>query len=329
VGEKSIEAGNLIEASNNLDRALFLARSIGIDTTHIHEMAQTVDKRLADVRQLQQYRMYLDSATVRMEASDYLMAGYFAGLALDQQPNSEQARNILNSAKDKSEETVMKEQMIQRHLYEIDSLLNYGQIDQAIIIAEGLKRISSGNPEIKQVIMRVTLEKWKSSILNAENLKDYQAALSMIDSALAIFPGHKWCLDMKTRTINIIRNQSAAVAVNDPVQSEPVSEELKKEVDITYRAARESFEKGELTGAIELWEKVERLVPNYQSVREYLIKAYKFVGVDLYSQNKLTDAIAIWKKAIKIAPDNSEIRDYINRTETEIRKTEELSYDRE
>ncbi len=79
--------------------------------------------------------------------------------------------------------------------------------------------------------------------------------------------------------------------------------------------------------AVNHWEKVERLAPNYQSVQEYLIKAYKFVGIELYGQNRLSDAIATWEKAVRLDPANDEINDYIKRTRNEISKLNELTYD--
>ena len=99
------------------------------------------------------------------------------------------------------------------------------------------------------------------------------------------------------------------------------------QVETAYKTAQEYFKKGDLNEAITHWEKVERLAPNYASVREYLVNAYKFVGVELYSRNDLREAVRVWKKAADINPDNQEIIKYINRTENEIRKLEELSYE--
>ena len=100
-----------------------------------------------------------------------------------------------------------------------------------------------------------------------------------------------------------------------------------EEVESSYKTARELFEKGDLSQAVQHWEKVERLAPDYQSVRQYLIKAYKFVGIELYGQNNLSEAIVTWEKAIQLNPGNVEINDYIKRTRNEIRKLDELTYD--
>ena len=99
------------------------------------------------------------------------------------------------------------------------------------------------------------------------------------------------------------------------------------QVERYYKSGQELFGKGALTEAIGQWEKVLNLAPDYMSIREYLVKAYKFVGVEQYSQNQLGEAIASWKKAIQLEPANSEIIGYIQRAENEIRNLKELSYD--
>lgn len=104
---------------------------------------------------------------------------------------------------------------------------------------------------------------------------------------------------------------------------------MKKEVEATYLTAQRLFEAGDLNQAILYWEKVEQLAGDYQSVRQYLTNGYKFVGVELYSQNKLKEAIAIWRKAARLNANNDEINEYIKRTKNEIRRLEELSYEQQ
>jgi len=47
----------------------------------------------------------------------------------------------------------------------------------------------------------------------------------------------------------------------------------------------------------------------------------------MYGQNQLPEAVEVWKKAERLDPDNLEIRSYIERTEAEIIKLRELSYE--
>ena len=64
------------------------------------------------------------------------------------------------------------------------------------------------------------------------------------------------------------------------------------------------------------------------SVRDYLVDAYKFLGVELYTENRLSEALDVWQKAARLAPDSTEIAGYIKRTRHEISKLEEISYER-
>jgi hypothetical protein len=69
------------------------------------------------------------------------------------------------------------------------------------------------------------------------------------------------------------------------------------------------------------------LAPGYRSVRDYLVNAYKFLGVELYTQNHLEDAVGVWKKAAGLDPESREIANYIRRTQGEISRLQEISYD--
>ena len=127
--------------------------------------------------------------------------------------------------------------------------------------------------------------------------------------------------------------EMALMAFERILIAQPESVRIKLEMARTFHrlglrdSARRYFEDGNLSQAIIHWEKVERLAPDYASVREYLVNAYKFVGVELYSQNKLQEAVDTWQKALRLQPGNDEIARYIRRTENEIRKLHELSYD--
>jgi tetratricopeptide (TPR) repeat protein len=107
-----------------------------------------------------------------------------------------------------------------------------------------------------------------------------------------------------------------------------VDEVVRKDVEGAYEEGQRLFKTGQLAQAVTEWEKVEMLAPDYQSVRTYLVNAYKYLGVELYTQNRLQDAVDIWKKAAKLAPGSAEIANYIRRTEGEMARVKELSYER-
>jgi tetratricopeptide (TPR) repeat protein len=139
-----------------------------------------------------------------------------------------------------------------------------------------------------------------------------------------LFPGHRWCLDLRAKCHATAQPVATPTVVSGTA---PLSRELQKEVDAAYRTGQAAFTQGDLRGAVAGWETVERLAPGYQSVREYLVNSYKFLGVELYGQNRLPEALDVWRKAAVLAPGNAEIAAYVKRTENEIQKLKAMSYD--
>jgi len=328
-GKELLEAGDMVQAVSQFDRALFLARANNMDTSEVYALLEETETALRELNHKRLYREYVDSAQLKFDNRDFLAARYFSGLALAEVPNSQQARNLLNRADSAMSESASKEETIQSRLLMIDSLLNYGHFDRALSVAVSLDQIAPEDARVKQAFKKATFERLRATASSAFGATEYKRAINVLDSALALFPAHQWCLDLKEQAAFAVR-QATAESVVEAVRPEAsISREVLDEVDMIYRQAQKDFEAGNLTAAIEAWERVERLTPDYQSVREYLVSAYKYVGVELYSKNRLAEAVTVWKKARRLAPENREIASYIERTETEIRKLQELSYEHE
>lgn len=328
-GKELLEAGDLVEASSHFDRALFLARGSNVDTTHIYDLAVEVQRRLNDVTRKQRFRQHMDSAQVKYDAGDYLAAKYFTDLALAEVPNSTSAARLAQQVSTAIDRSLSHEDAIQNRLRVVDSLLSYGKAEQALVIIGGLSELAPQDNRVERARVKAEFEQWRAIASAAYSGEDFDAAMAALDSALVLFPGHQWCLDLRNRITSRIDRPSDEPSMVATGTREPLSAELQKEIDFVYNTAQELFKKGDLIQAIGHWEKVERLAPNYLSVRKYLVNAYKFVGVESYGKNKLQEAVVVWKKAIQLDPDNSEIRNFINRAETEIRKLKELSYDQQ
>ncbi len=326
-GREQYDIGALTEAEQNFDKALFLARNNDVDTTQIYQLVLDVRKNLDDLNNERLFTQHLDSARIKMESKDYLAVGYFANQALLINPISDAAAGYLSKSKAALESIASSEEIIMKELLAIDSLIGYGQVRQARAISKSLVQFVPDDKRIQLANKKVEFEYFREMASNAYNSNNYDVALTAIDSALTYFPGHKWCLELRGRMKSKIEEVFGKKEQRVVVAAEPLSADLLKEVESSYETARKFFEKGDLSQAVLNWEKVERLAPDYQSVREYLIKAYKYVGIELYGQNKLSEAIAIWEKAIDLNPGNVEIDDYIKRTKNEIRKLNELTYD--
>jgi tetratricopeptide (TPR) repeat protein len=283
-----------------MDRALFLARNLAADTTEILALTGQIQERLEESLKKQRYRQYVDSAQVKLDVEDFIGARYFASQALAEFDNSPEAAKILNKANTALQNLASHKEMVDSRLWQIDSLLSYGDFDQALTLAKTLAQFAGDDDRIKQALKKAEFEQIRNTASRAYTNGDLQGALTSLDSALVLFPGHNACLD------------------------------LRKQINrATYLTAQRLFKAGDLNQAILYWEKVEQLAGDYQSVRKYLINGYKFMGVELYSQNKLKEAVVIWQKAARLNVNNDEIIEYIKRTKNEIRRLEELSYEQQ
>jgi len=183
------------------------------------------------------------------------------------------------------------------------------------------------NNLVKQAYRKVRFEKWFNFVDTEYALGNYDKVLIGLDSALEIFPGHKQCLAIKQQIIQEIKLQNtvAKETITETKKVAQLSPELEKKISIDYESAQSEFEKGNLLEAIKYWENVEKLAPDYQSVKSYLVNAYKYIGVEYYGKNLFDEALEVWRKAIRLEPENSEIHNYIKRTSAEVRKLKELA----
>lgn len=323
---KKMEEGLVEEAVGQFDRALFMARANGLDTVSIQTGLAEAVGRLEQIQRKVLYSRHLDSAQARFNNGDVIGTRYFAGLALELFANSPEARTL----KDKAEAIIIQNQSQDRLLNEqlaaADSLLNYGFIAQAQNVVSGLAKFAPNDERVRLVVKRLEFEICRNKANDAYERGDFYAAIGVLDSALVLFPDHKWCLDLKGRASRRLAEKESSVQTQKAAEMRTISPRMAEEVASEYEQARRLFESGDLQSAIARWENVDRLAPDYQNVRQYLVKAYKFVGVELYGQNKLAEAIEIWSKAARLDPNNTEIKDYIKRSESEIRKLKELSY---
>ncbi len=319
--------GDLPQAVNLYDRALFLARGNGVDTLWIQDAATGARERLEEARHYERYSLYMDSAQATFSRGEYLEARYYGNLARTELPEAKEPVDLIDKATAAIDESTARQDMIQQRLWVADSLLSFGQTEAALTILTTLSQFAPEESGVKLALKRAELERWRRIAAEAYGVEDFAAAMAALDSALTVFPGHQWFLDLRQRIEENRRQVEAPVIVEELPEAEPLSGELLKEVAATYRAAQEAFEEGDLGRAIAGWEKVERMAPNYQSVRAYLLNAYKFVGVEQYGQNELEQAVVTWKKAAHLDPENGEIRNYIDRTENELRRLRELSYE--
>ncbi len=327
-GERFEESAQFPEALSSLDRALFLARGSGLDTLDITQMMADVRNRFDEIAREERFNRFLDSARTRYSDGNLSAARYFAELALSENPESQQAKDLFSAATREINRLASREELVRQQLSLADSLLTYGQVEQALTTLRALEDVAPDNGEVRHALRRTQFEQLRKAASGAYSDGDFETAADLLDSALVLYPRHKWCEDLKSRIRRELGRVSAERRIVEPADRARLTPELEREVAAAYQVGQELFKSGDLAQAIIQWETVERLAPAYKSVRTYLVNAYKFVGVDFYTRNEFDQAVTVWKKAIQLDPSNVEIREYIRRTETEIRKMQELSYDR-
>lgn len=108
---------------------------------------------------------------------------------------------------------------------------------------------------------------------------------------------------------------TAAAAVAG--QHVPTVEELER-LRPGYERGVQYFREGRYELAIREWEPVWREYPKYETVEDYLVKAYQFRGMTLYSMQRYEDAIAVWERILAVDAGNEKALRYIRRTREEL-----------
>jgi tetratricopeptide (TPR) repeat protein len=327
-GRKALSKGDLHRAVTDLDRALFLAVSTGMDTLEIAGLLSEANERLLQHESADRFSKLIDSARACFDRRDYIAARYLAGRALDIEAESNEAASLVFRCDSLLAENMARSELIQAQLDQIDSLLVYGHYRDALALAASLEETAPDNKDVQRVLVRARFEQVRHHAEDALGRGDYAAVRADLERAEQLVPRHRWTEEMRRQVAQVSTTTAKLASPPDKPPSR-LSESMARQVEEIYRSAQAAFEAGNLEEAIGRWERVEQLAPGYNSVRDYLVKAYKYLGVEFYGQNQLTAAIDKWRRAAELAPDNAEIKSYIKRAENEIARLRELSYESE
>lgn len=326
-GRAALESNALDKASTDLDRALFLCRASDADTTEIAALAAEAHRRFEALAEQEQIRELIDSASSNFDRGDLVGTRYFAGLVLSIDSTSARALDLMTRTESASQDADAQVRLVRGLLGTLDSLANSGRITEAASIYRSLEQYASDYPEIMTAGKRMVFEQQRRNAEAALSSGDLSRAVAAADSASAIYPEHLWLRTFRDRAdkakVTLAKsNQTSATAGQIKL-----SAAVRKEAETAYGAGQRAFAEGDLNGAIAQWEEVNRLAPDFKLVREYLVRAYKLLGIDLYGKNQLERAITTWEKALALVPGSAEISNYIARTRGEVARLEEAEND--
>jgi tetratricopeptide (TPR) repeat protein len=329
IGKNLLEQGDLEQTVIYFDRANFIGAGSGLDTAATAAASKDAHDRLDYALSIKRFREYIDSALANYDQGELVTARSFAGLALNESPGSIEAKALIEEIDESLRKTTEISILIESGIRRIDSLIEYGKVNQAFEAALSLQKIDSNSETIKKTMRRAQFEKLKHEAVAYLANGEIDAAKKAVEFGEELFPGHQWCKEM------LVKIAEESSVVNSLVIPEPksapqpnLSASIMEEIKRKYETGRQAFDGGDLGKAVGEWEAVAKLSPDYQSVKQYLVTAYRFMGVEFYSRNELKAALDIWQRAAKLDPANNEIKSYIRRTEGEIKKLQEYSYDR-
>ena len=260
-GKQMLGEGELTGAASAFDRALFLSRSGNMDTTAISALASECKQRLNDLLSGQRYSQAIDSAHARLALADYLGVRYYAGIALNERLNSAEAASLLTKANDAIQQSFLRDESISTRLWLADSLLSYGKTDEAQSVVSALAQFAPDDQGVQLAVKKVKFERFRQRAARDFAQENLVSALNAVDSALSLFAGHGYCLELRrqilaAQSIKGQPGQQVAVAKELP---KSLSAEMTREVESDYETAQKHFKNGDLKQAIQYWEKVEVL----------------------------------------------------------------------
>ncbi len=120
------------------------------------------------------------------------------------------------------------------------------------------------------------------------------------------------------------KERKRMAALSSETRPEPTREELEK-VRPLYERGAEYFRAGKFDLAVTEWESIWNKYPGYENLDEYLIKAYQYWGMELYTQHKYDEALEIWQRILKVDSNNEKALRYIQRTQEELGQLRSLT----
>ncbi len=216
------------------------------------------------------------------------------------------------------------------HAIELYTVRNWEDASRAFM--EVIKLDPSN--EIAGTYYARTLDRRKEEYLS--NLQQIERAVSrgqfgqaheLIRSGLQSRPGDKALVEKQSVLENILRSRETAAAEKKAVETK--SKVPGTEDAAALRAAYEKgvghFRNGDFAKAITEWKAVWESWPGFEDVGEYLIKAYQYRGMELYTAHEYEEALNLWRRILEIDPQNEKAIRYIKRTEEEMSRLQRMT----
>ncbi len=92
-----------------------------------------------------------------------------------------------------------------------------------------------------------------------------------------------------------------------------------------YERGAEHFRAGNFDRAAYEWQPIWEKYPGYENLDDYLVKAYEYWGMELYTQHKYDEALEVWQRILTVDDNNEKALRYIQRTKEELERLRSLT----
>jgi tetratricopeptide (TPR) repeat protein len=137
--------------------------------------------------------------------------------------------------------------------------------------------------------------------------------------------------DFDTRQARLVQMQAEAERENrkqeakaQDSRTEPTREELER-LRPAYERGAKHFRSGKFDMAVSEWETIWERHPGYENLDQYLVKAYQYWGMELYTKHKYDEALEIWQRILKVDNNNEKAIRYIRKTREELDRLRSLT----
>jgi tetratricopeptide (TPR) repeat protein len=120
------------------------------------------------------------------------------------------------------------------------------------------------------------------------------------------------------------KRRKASAAASRAAEAELSTQELER-LRPFYEKGAASFREGRFEAAVKAWEPVWMEYPHYENLAEYLIKAYQYWGMELYTRHRYEEALEVWERILRVDGNNEKALRYIRRTREELESLRSLT----
>ncbi|MBN1165071.1 MAG: PorV/PorQ family protein [Candidatus Krumholzibacteriota bacterium] len=231
-------------------------------------------------------------------------------------------------------QTANREQMIESMFARALELYAEREWVEAAAVFEQVLELAPDHAIARSYLVRAKarLEEDRARILRQAGLlaakKQYGEALGLLGAGLEKYPGDRE-LKEKLAEITGLKDQFEIASASKTVKPKeeeivPSGEEMEK-LRAGYEKGVKFFKDGKFNRAVEEWEQVWRRFPRFKKIQDYLVKAYLYWGMELYTRHDYQEALEIWGRILKVDPDNAKAIRYIRKTREELSRLESVS----